>query len=191
VRDIVDAKVEQQRQAKLRKGSAGGTTTPYRRIPVSPNKSRFRQLSSFIPARPTSSNFPRWAVKTQYDLNAILSNANDSDSEYEVTSQNTPKPVSKVNVNFKNVRFAGKFIKFSCLIKICRLYIYIYNVCLFFIENFERDLAKSLNNFNGQNGQDESPDNNNQVKFVTKSIILIILLIILMIFCLYIDDNGC
>ena len=70
------------RQAKLHKGSAGGTTNPYRRIPVHPNKSRYHQLSSFIPACPTSSTFPQWAIKS-YDPNTIFSNTIDSDSEYE------------------------------------------------------------------------------------------------------------
>ena len=41
MRDIIDNRVEQQRQAKLHKGSAGGITTPYQRIPVSPIKSDF------------------------------------------------------------------------------------------------------------------------------------------------------
>ncbi|CAG8707165.1 15006_t:CDS:2, partial [Rhizophagus irregularis] len=77
VRDIIDAKVkvEQQRQAKLRKGSVSGITTPNQRIPVSPNKDKFRQLVSFIPACPTSSNFPRWAIKKSYNLNTGIYNA--------------------------------------------------------------------------------------------------------------------
>ncbi|PKY34260.1 hypothetical protein RhiirB3_453808 [Rhizophagus irregularis] len=43
VRDIIDAKVkvEQQRQAKLHKGSVSGITTPNQHIPVSPNKINF------------------------------------------------------------------------------------------------------------------------------------------------------
>ena len=113
MRDIIDTKAEQQRQAKLHKGSAGGITTPYRRIPVFPNKARFCQLSSFIPACPTSSNFPNWAVKTSYDLNTILSNAIDSDSEYEVTSQNKSNPMSGMDFGpIKNnlvIRLTGKF----------------------------------------------------------------------------------
>ncbi|CAI2189082.1 2882_t:CDS:2, partial [Funneliformis geosporum] len=99
VRDIVDSKVEQQRQAKSRKGSA-----------ISPNKARFRQLSSFIPAYPTSLNFLRWAIKTSYDLNTILSNAIDSDSEYEV--QNISNPTSRMNINSNErnpvIKFAEK-----------------------------------------------------------------------------------
>ena len=117
MRDIVDTRVERQRQAKLHKGSAGGKTTPYRRIPVFPNKVRFRQLSSFIPVCPTSSNFPRWAVKASYDLNAILSNAIDSDSEYE---QNISNPISKTDINSDEhdsvIRLAGKFITFILFI---------------------------------------------------------------------------
>jgi hypothetical protein len=110
VRDIIDSKVDQQRRAKLRKGSAGGTTNPYRRIAISPNKARFRQLSSFIPAYPMSSNFPRWAIKTSYNLNTILSNAIDSDSEYEV--QNMSNPTSRMNIDFDErnsaIRLTGK-----------------------------------------------------------------------------------
>lgn len=125
MRDIIDNRVEQQRQAKLHKGSAGGITTPYQRIPVSPNKVRFRQLSSFIPACPTSSNFPHWAIKLPYDLNAILFNANDSDSDYEATNQNISNPISGMNVdpdknNSSVIKFAGKF-------KIFILFLYLYN----------------------------------------------------------------
>ncbi|GBB88211.1 hypothetical protein RclHR1_14760003 [Rhizophagus clarus] len=90
VRDIIDSKVkvEQQRQVKLRKGTVGGITTPNQRIPVSPDKNKFRQLASFIPACPTSSNFPRWAIKKSYNPNTIIYNSVDSDSENETSNQN-------------------------------------------------------------------------------------------------------
>ncbi|CAB5370298.1 unnamed protein product [Rhizophagus irregularis] len=100
VRDIIDAKVkvEQQRQAKLRKGSVSGITTPNQRIPVSPNKDKFRQLVSFIPACPTSSNFPRWAIKKSYNLNTGIYNAVDSDSEYETINKDIAKS-TQMNVD--------------------------------------------------------------------------------------------
>ncbi|PKK72073.1 hypothetical protein RhiirC2_777625 [Rhizophagus irregularis] len=107
VRDIIDAKVkvEQQRQAKLRKGSVSGITTPNQRIPVSPNKDKFRQLVSFIPACPTSSNFPRWAIKKSYNLNTGIYNAVDSDSEYETINKDIAKS-TQMNVD----SVTGKFI---------------------------------------------------------------------------------
>ena len=49
---------------------------------VTQNKARFRHLVSFIPACPTSSNFPKWAIKT-YDINALLPDAINPDSEDE------------------------------------------------------------------------------------------------------------
>lgn len=107
MRDIIDAKVkvEQQRQAKLRKGSVSGITTPNQRIPVSPNKDKFRQLVSFIPACPTSSNFPRWAIKKSYNLNTGIYNAVDSDSEYETINKDIAKS-TQMNVD----SVTGKFI---------------------------------------------------------------------------------
>ena len=70
---------------------------PYRRIPVSPNEAKFRQLSPFIPACPTSSNFPHWAIKISYDSNSMLSNAIDPNSEDEViTSQNISKSMTRI-----------------------------------------------------------------------------------------------
>ncbi|CAI2177276.1 13153_t:CDS:2, partial [Funneliformis geosporum] len=81
--DIVDSKVEQQYQAKLRKGSAGEITTPYQRITVSPNKARFRQCSSFILAYPTSLNF---------------------------SLQNISNPMSRMNINSNK---CNSFIKFT------------------------------------------------------------------------------
>ncbi|EXX55641.1 hypothetical protein RirG_223550 [Rhizophagus irregularis DAOM 197198w] len=100
VRDIIDAKVkvEQQRQAKLHKGSVSGITTPNQHIPVSPNKDKFRQLVSFIPACPISSNFPRWAIKKSYNLNTGIYNAVDSDSEYETINQDIAKS-TQMNVD--------------------------------------------------------------------------------------------
>ena len=80
----IKLKVEQQHQVKLCKGSAGGTMASYRCIPVSPNEAKFRQLSPFIPACPTSSNFPHWAIKISYDSNSMLSNAIDPNFEDEV-----------------------------------------------------------------------------------------------------------
>jgi len=107
VRDIIDAKAkaEQQRQLKLRKGSVGGIITPNQRIPVSPNKDQFRQLVSFIPACPTSSNFPCWAIKKSYDPNTIFYNTVDPDSEHETTNQDIANPI-EVNVDL----IAGGFI---------------------------------------------------------------------------------
>ncbi|CAB4387638.1 unnamed protein product [Rhizophagus irregularis] len=97
VRDIIDAKVkvEQQRQAKLHKGSVSGITTPNQHIPVSPNKDKFRQLVSFIPI---SSNFPRWAIKKSYNLNTGIYNEVDSDSEYESINQDIAKS-TQMNVD--------------------------------------------------------------------------------------------
>ncbi|CAB4478434.1 unnamed protein product [Rhizophagus irregularis] len=63
MRDIIDAKVkvEQQRQAKLHKGSVSGITTPNQHIPKS------------------------------YNLNTGIYNAVDSDSEYETINQDIAK----------------------------------------------------------------------------------------------------
>ena len=73
--DIIDNKVEQQRQAKLCKGSAGEITTPYRYILLFSNKAKFCQLSSFIPAYPISSNFLYWTIKASFDLNTNATNS--------------------------------------------------------------------------------------------------------------------
>ncbi|CAB5216828.1 unnamed protein product [Rhizophagus irregularis] len=78
VRDIIDAKVkvEQQRQAKLHKGSVSGITTPNQHIPVSPNKINFKS----------------------YNLNTGIYNAVDSDSEYETINQDIAKS-TQMNVD--------------------------------------------------------------------------------------------
>ncbi|PKK61967.1 hypothetical protein RhiirC2_791056 [Rhizophagus irregularis] len=81
-------------------------TTPNQCIPVSPNKDKFRQLVSFIPACPTSSNFPRWAIKKSYNLNTGIYNAVDSDSEYETINKDIAKStqmnVDSVTENFES-----------------------------------------------------------------------------------------
>ena len=88
--------VEHQRQIKSRKGSTGETINPYRCIQILPqDKAKFPQLSSFIPTRPTSPNFPQWAIKSI-----------NSDSEYELETQSAldlmPKNIEK-NVNVEKV----------------------------------------------------------------------------------------
>jgi len=87
---------------------------PHRRVPVSLNKARFRQLSSFIPTCPTSPNFPQWAIKS-CNLNIILSNAVDPDSEDDkvVSNSSLMSINSEINVNSEQaslLELSGKYL---------------------------------------------------------------------------------
>ncbi|CAG8746854.1 9271_t:CDS:2, partial [Funneliformis caledonium] len=69
------------------------------------NKARFYQLSSFIPACSTSPDFSQWTIKP-YNLNTILSNEVDPDSEdysvfQDISNSRFVFTTFKTNVNSK------------------------------------------------------------------------------------------
>ncbi|CAG8717805.1 7356_t:CDS:2, partial [Funneliformis caledonium] len=157
VHGIIDNEIEKQCQLKLRKNSI-----------VTPNKARFHQLALFIPACPTLSNFPQWAIKL-FDINTILSNAIDSDSEPEFTSRDAR--IYRDNRNSKQSTVDGYDIDLAISASNTNF--------TELPENFEDDLMKSLNNIDeqyatlfsiGDNDHDKTNDDIMKLTNLTKTV---------------------